>query len=178
MSDDLVSFRDALRNVDLGDTPHRQSLSHQRFRLQLKYDSTRWRTGGEVKGKWRIEWVASTFHTTSEHGVSSITTADAHTSPASSPLNWRPRRFKWTRPFRPRKTKYGFCACAITFQMQSVNQFSFRKKLLSQSSRRKLHWEPQIYTCLVFSFTLCTFLYCIISLMAIPRLVLLQVVIL
>jgi len=26
-----------------------------------------------------------------------------------------PRRFKWTRPFR-RKTKSGFCACAITFQ--------------------------------------------------------------
>ena len=25
-------------------------------------------------------WVASTLHTTSEHGVSSITTADAHTS--------------------------------------------------------------------------------------------------
>ena len=42
------------------------------------------------------------------------TTADAHTSAASSRLNWRPRRFKWTRPFR-RKTKSGFCACAITF---------------------------------------------------------------
>jgi hypothetical protein len=28
-------------------------------------------------------------HTTSEHGVSSITTADAHTSAASSRLNWR-----------------------------------------------------------------------------------------
>jgi len=27
-----------------------------------------------------MEWVASTLHTTSEHGVSSITTADAHTS--------------------------------------------------------------------------------------------------
>jgi len=30
-----------------------------------------------------------------------------------------PRRFKWTRPFR-RKTKSGFCACAITFQTQST----------------------------------------------------------
>jgi len=38
-----------------------------------------------------MEWVASTVHTTSEHGVSSITTADAHTSAASSQLNWRPR---------------------------------------------------------------------------------------
>jgi len=27
-----------------------------------------------------MEWVASTLQTTSEHGVSSITTADAHTS--------------------------------------------------------------------------------------------------
>ena len=33
---------------------------------------------------WRLEWVASTLHTTSEHGVSSITTADAHISAASS----------------------------------------------------------------------------------------------
>jgi len=56
-----------------------------------------------------MEWVASTLHTTSEHCVSSITTADAHTSAASSWLHWRLRRFKWTRPFR-RKTKFGFCA--------------------------------------------------------------------
>jgi len=63
-------------------------------------------------------WVASTLHTTLDHGVSSITTADAHTSAASSPLNLRPCRFKWTRPFR-RKTKSGFCVCAISFQTQS-----------------------------------------------------------
>jgi hypothetical protein len=77
---------------------------------------------GKWKGNWRMEWVACTLHTTAEHGVSSIitiTTADAHTSAASSPLKWRPRRFKWTRPFR-RKTKSGFCACANTFQTQST----------------------------------------------------------
>jgi len=34
-----------------------------------------------------MEWVASTLRTISEHGVSSITTADAHTSAASSRLN-------------------------------------------------------------------------------------------
>jgi len=66
-----------------------------------------------------MEWVASTLQTTSERGVSSITTADAHTSAASSRLNWRSRQFKWTRPFR-RKTKSGFCACAITFQLAST----------------------------------------------------------
>jgi len=66
-----------------------------------------------------MEWVASTLLTTSEHGVYSNTTADSHTSAASSRLNWFPRRFKWTRPFR-RKEKRGFCACAIAFQTQST----------------------------------------------------------
>ena len=74
---------------------------------------------GKWRGNWWMEWVVSTLHTTSEHGVSSITTADAHTSAASSRLNWYPRRFKWIRQFR-RKTKSGFCACAITFQTQST----------------------------------------------------------
>jgi len=45
---------------------------------------------GKWRGNWRLEWVASTFHTTSEHGVSSITTADAHTTAASSRLNFAP----------------------------------------------------------------------------------------
>jgi hypothetical protein len=61
-------------------------------------------THGDVReekwrGNLRMMWVASTLHTTSEHGVSSIITSDALTSAASSQLNWRPRRFKWTRPF-------------------------------------------------------------------------------
>jgi len=73
---------------------------------------------GKWRGNWLTEWVASTLHTTSEHGVSSTTTTDAHTSAASSRLNWRPRHFKWTDPFR-RKTKSGFCACAVTFQLAS-----------------------------------------------------------
>ena len=76
---------------------------------------TWWRTGGEVKGKL-ANWVGSQYsHSTSERGLSSITKADAHTSAASSRLNWRPHRFEWTRPFRV-KTKSGFCACAITFR--------------------------------------------------------------
>ena len=77
---------------------------------------------GKRRGNWRMEWVASTLHTTSEHGVSSTTTAAAHTSAASSRLNWRPRRFKWTRPFR-RNTKSGFCAYAITFQLASISDW-------------------------------------------------------
>jgi len=78
---------------------------------------------GKWSGNWRMEWVASTLHTTSEHSVSSITTADAHNSAASSRMNWCHRRFKWTRPFR-RKTKPGFCACAITFQLASTSSVS------------------------------------------------------
>ena len=74
--------------------------------------------GNAREGNWRMEWVDSTLHITSEHGVSSITTADVHTSAVSSRRNWRPRWFKWTRPFR-QKTKSGFCACAVTFQTQS-----------------------------------------------------------
>jgi len=75
---------------------------------------------GKWRWNWRMECVASTLHTTSEHDVSNITTADAHTSADSSRLNWRPRRFKWTLSFR-RKTKSGFCACAIIFQTQSTH---------------------------------------------------------
>jgi len=78
---------------------------------------------GKWRGNWRMQWVASTLHTTSELGVSSITTADAHTSAASSRLNWRPHRFKWIRPFRQKK-KSGSCACAITFQMASNTPFN------------------------------------------------------
>ena len=77
-------------------------------------DTRKWKW----RGDWRMEWVASSLHTTSEHGVSSITTADAHTSAASNRQNWCPCRFKWTHPFC-RKTKSGFCTCAFTFETQS-----------------------------------------------------------
>ena len=72
---------------------------------------------GKWSGNWRMERVASTLHTTPEHGVSSITTADAHTSAASSRLNWcPPSDLNGLGPFR-RKTKSDFCECAITFQV-------------------------------------------------------------
>ena len=88
-------------------------------RVRLKPDGTRWRTGGEGKGKLANGVGNQYAHITSECGVSIITNADAHNLAVSSRLNWRPRRFKWTRPFR-RKTKSGFCACAITFQTHST----------------------------------------------------------
>ena len=96
--------------VVLSDLPLKLVLS-----LESVYSSCNVMAHGDAKeGKWRGNWrmklVASTLHTTSQHGVSSITTADAHTSAASSRLNWRSRRSKWTRPFR-RKTKFFLRVC-------------------------------------------------------------------
>ena len=88
-------------------------LLHARARSEP--GGTRWRTGGEVKGKLANGVGSQYSHATSERGISSITKADAHTSAASRRLNWRPHRFEWARPFRG-KTKSGFCLCAITFR--------------------------------------------------------------
>ena len=60
-------------------------------RVQLKPDGTWWRVGGEVKRKLANGMGSQYSHAASEHGVSSITTADVHTSAASSRLNWRTR---------------------------------------------------------------------------------------
>jgi hypothetical protein len=86
--------------------------------------------GDAREGKWRgnkrMEWVTSKRHMTANHRLArAVQTlrADAHSSPASSRLKWRPCRFKRTRPFR-RKTKSGFCACAITFQTQSNTRYT------------------------------------------------------
>jgi hypothetical protein len=76
---------------------------------------------GKRREKCRIRWVASTLHATSEHAVSSITTADVHTSAASSQMNWRPKRTDWNGPLPlATKKKSVFCACAIIFQSQSA----------------------------------------------------------
>jgi len=75
------------------------------------------------RGNKRMEWVTSKRHMTAEHRLARAVQnlqADVHSSPAGTRLNWCPRLFKWTRPFS-RKTKSGFCACAITFQTQSKN---------------------------------------------------------
>jgi len=69
-----------------------------------------------------MEGVTSKRHMTAELRLARAVQTlqvDVHSSSASSRLNWRPRRLKWTRPFR-RKTKSGFSACAITFQTQST----------------------------------------------------------
>ena len=112
---------------------------------------------GKWRGNWRMEWVASTLHTTSEHGVSSIITADAHTSAASSRLNWRPRWFKWTRSFR-RKTKSGFCACAITFQLASTKTVKNKVRMCENYKHAEFKICIQYESCRIpnpFGYTSC-----------------------
>ena len=84
------------------------------------------------------EWsgLASTLHTTSEHGVSSITTADAHTSAASSRLNWRPLADLNGLVRFAEKTKSGFCACAVTFQLASTLGILFTERPASVYTAR------------------------------------------
>jgi hypothetical protein len=85
-------------------------------RVQLKCDGTRWRTGGELKGK-QANGVGSQYHShylgtlCIQHYYRSCAHLDCQKSTELTP------HFKWTRPFR-RKTKSGFCACTIIFQMQ------------------------------------------------------------
>ena len=86
---------------------------------QLKRDGKLWRTGGEVKGKL-VNWVGIQYssHYLRTWCIQHYYRWCAHLGCQYSTA-WRPCRFKWTRPFR-RKTKSGFCACAITFQKQST----------------------------------------------------------
>jgi hypothetical protein len=68
-----------------------------------------------------MEWVDSTLHTTSEHGVSSITAADEHTSAVSSRLNRRsPADLNGLVRFAEKRNMV-FCAFAITFQTRSTS---------------------------------------------------------
>jgi hypothetical protein len=77
---------------------------------------------GKWRGNRRMEWVACTLHTISEHGVSSITTADAHNSVASTRLNWRPPPADLNGLVRFAERRNLVSARVITFQTQSVDQ--------------------------------------------------------
>ena len=74
------------------------------------------------RGKRRMEWVAkqASFWLGTVHPVLLQSFfAYPHSKKASTRLNWHPRRYKWTRPFRW-KSESGFCACAITFHLHST----------------------------------------------------------
>jgi hypothetical protein len=116
-------------------------------KLQLKCDGTRWRAEGEVKGKlangvgsqypshYLGTWCIRHYYSWCVHlGCTVVDWTDA------------PRRFKWIRPFR-RKPKFGFCACAITFQTQSNNINAHKHAcftyLCPQSQANGTCWTPE-----------------------------------
>ena len=101
-------------------TRHRTGMSCDRClvsRVQLKCDGTRWRTAGEMKGKM-ANGVGSQY---SSHYVGTCCIQHYYRWCAHLGCQWSTEMttpwFKWTRPFR-RKTKSGFCLCAITVQTQ------------------------------------------------------------
>ena len=74
------------------------------------------------RGKRRMEWVAkqsSVWLGTVHPVLLQSFSPDPHSKKAHTRLNWHPRRYKWTRPFRW-KTESGFCACAVTFRFHST----------------------------------------------------------
>jgi len=74
------------------------------------------------RGKRRMEWVvkqSSVWLGTVHPVLLQSFSPDPHSKKSSTLLNWHPRRYKWTRPFRW-KTESGFCACAITFRFHST----------------------------------------------------------
>jgi hypothetical protein len=135
------------RDAELNEGSYQGSTSSCRWdgRARLKPDGTRRRRGGEVKGKLANGVGSQYSHTTSERGVSNITNADAHTSAASSRLNWLPRLFKWTRPFL-RKTKSGFCACAIRFETSSSTR-NLTKQGFSGRTHKSYFPNTDTYSC-------------------------------
>jgi len=96
-----------------------------------------------------MEWVTSSLALYVGTRSIQLLSVDPHSSATSSRLNWHPRRFKWTRPFRW-KTKSGFCACAKTFRTCYTNQQSRVESnpVQSDSQRRGsdsvacLKWQP------------------------------------
>jgi len=74
---------------------------------------------GKWRGNWWMEWVASTLHTTSEHGVSSITTADA-TPRLRLPL------VEWTD---------------VSADLNGLVRFAERRNLVSASVPSHLNWS-------------------------------------
>ena len=93
-----------------------------RGRVQLNFDGTPWRTRAEVKGKL-ANAVGSQYpsHYLATWCIQHYYRWCAHLGcQHSTELTPPPGRFKWTRPFG-QKTKSGFCACSITFQLTSIS---------------------------------------------------------
>ena len=108
-------------------------------RVRLKLDGTRWRTGGEVKGKL-ANGVGSQYssHYLGTWCIQHYYRWSAHLGCQQSTELTPPSRFKWTRPFR-RKTKSDFCACTITFQTHSSTIPWVSRRPLSAHAQTRSH---------------------------------------
>ena len=97
-------------------------------KIQLKCDGTWWRRGREVKGKL-ANGVGSQYssHYLGTRCIQHYYRWYAQIGYQQSTELTPTGRFKWTLPFR-RKTKCGFCACAITFQLASTGEYRVPKK--------------------------------------------------
>jgi len=123
-------------------------VSLQDSRLQLKCDGTRWRMGGEVRGKM-ANVVGSQYPS---HYLGTWCIQHYYRWMLSIEMT-PPGRFKWTRPFH-RKTKCGFCACAITFQTQSKTGFCAMhasNEPLLIALTWKIGWDSIHGTCVEFN---------------------------
>jgi hypothetical protein len=80
------------------------------------------------RGNKRMERVTSKRHMTAEQRLArAVQTlqADVHSSPASSRLNWRPCRFKWTRLFR---RKWNLVSARVSSHFKRSRQCKYIKK--------------------------------------------------
>jgi hypothetical protein len=106
---------------------------------------------GKWRGNKRMEWVGSALPLLPRNTVYPALLplpVDPLSSTASTRLNWLPRRFKWTRPF-PWKTISGFCACAITFQMDSTCYLT----------NARLRWYFSSVAQAILAIILCSYFY-------------------
>jgi len=89
-------------------------------RTHFQVHGTWWRTGRGSEGETG-EWSGYPVLFTLPRNMVYPSLLLLMRTPQLPVVDWTdaPHRFKWTRSFR-RKTKYIFCACAITFQVQST----------------------------------------------------------
>ena len=106
---------------------------------------TRGRGSEGETGEW--EWLASTL--TPPPNVVYPALLKLMRTPRLPAVEWTdaPHRFEWTRPFRG-NTKYGFCACAITFRTSytQICCHNFRNRCKNLARRvSKLAPSPQVF---------------------------------
>ena len=111
-----------LRNVKFH---MRNNNNRHSCRVETESGGTRRRTGGEVKRK-EVNGVGSQQSSAWLGTVLPVLlqsfSSYPHSKKANTRLNWDPRRYKWTRPFRW-KTESGFCSCATTFRFHSTYSY-------------------------------------------------------